>query len=521
MTTSFDDLRAFGIDPVEEIVWDEAEPLRPGMDFHDGIVYFTIPGKRNVEVTKGKGKAATTEIKPVDHLILITSQGVQIPYDAENVTKLGFSFPQTVVNDRVRRWSSGSIKAFLNGEATVPDPATIHTGLRRVYEDYIEFAKGADDPMYDIMPIFIMGSYVFRLYKSLGYLHYHGTAASGKSQNLRILNALGFNTQWASSLSAAALYRQVAGMPGVLCLDEAEGFEGERGEELRRILNAGYIDGSRVGRAEKNPDDTWGTMYYDTYGPKALASINPLDIVIGSRCIVVSMRPAIRTIPEFDKDDERWQKVRDRLYLWAMFHAPRLNEVITEWNEHTRVERAPALIGRQWQITQLYITIADYIDSFDDGDRCNRLIDYFNTYFAEQQRALEATDRARLILKCLPTILRELPAEEGGFYNLKRMHEIVVEQLDSDAVEYFKTRQLSKNLDVLGFRNKRTRKGGTQVFIDADRVREELRLRRVEPNEEDRAWYAGEVEYGRHITPVTRPTEERASLWAAAAEDEE
>ena len=39
------DLHQHGIEPVPEIIWDIAEPLRPGMDYHDGITYFTLPGR--------------------------------------------------------------------------------------------------------------------------------------------------------------------------------------------------------------------------------------------------------------------------------------------------------------------------------------------------------------------------------------------------------------------------------------------------------------------------------------------
>ncbi len=510
---TLEQLEDHGIEVLPEIIWEETEPLRPGLDIRGGITYITVPAKVNVPKTEGRGKAAVQIVVPTDMLVCITSDGRSFPYTPENIEKLGFSYPDNVVNPKVRRWSRDSITEFLRGDATPPDPTMLHAGLRKVYEDYIEFAR---EEYYDILPLFIMGSYVFRLFRSLGYLHFNGTAASGKSQNLRLLEALALNTQWSSSISAAALYRQLAGFPGVILVDEAEGFEGERGEELRRILNAGYLDGSTVKRAEKGKNDAFYVASFESFGPKAIASINVLDNVIGSRCLIVAMRPTLRKIAEFDKDNPRWAAIRDRLYLWAMYHAPLLEERVRLWNEELRNTRAPNLVGRQWQITQLYVILADYLDTLDQGNRCDRLILFFNEYFATLQKQQDATDRIRVVLQCLPRVLYGSAPHDGGFYFLKTIHEVVSGYLEDDSKEYYKTRTLGKHLDVLGFKNKRSRKRGVQIWLDPEAVRAEFRQRRVEPYPEDVEWLAGTVEYT-HLPPP-EPEDDRLSMWAGVEE---
>lgn len=513
-------LKNHGVALVPEIEWEIDDPLRPGLDYRDGVVYLTVPAMINREVTKGKGKAATTEIVKEPGLACVTSKREQFPYTKEAVEARGFAYPENVVRADERRWSPAGIRAFLGATDHPPQPAALHHDLRKVYETYIEFA---DESYYDILPLFIMGSYVFRLYKALGYIHFNGTAASGKSQNLRILDALAFNTQWASNISAAGLYRSIAGNPGLVCIDEAEGWEGERGEELRRILNAGYLDGSTVKRAEKGANDRFQIASFESFGPKAIASINPLDAVIGSRCLVVAMRPAIRRIPEFDKDALRWQQLRDQLYLFALYNSEALAALIEDWNTDLRHRRAPDLVGRQWQITQLYVTLADYIDGSNGGDLCDRLIAFFNKYFAELQKQQDATDRIRIVLKALPRVLAEYAPHDGGYYYLKTIHEVVHGYLEEDQKDYYKTRNLGKHLDVLGFRKKRSAKQGTQVWLDPTAVRAEFVQRRVEPHDEDRAWLAGEVEYTHYNTVVTpaKPSEERVSVWADIAAEED
>lgn len=503
------DADSVGVELIDPIDWEEYETLRPGVDFHAGVTFFTLPAKVKVEKEVKRNRKTETVIEVVDQLVVVDSEGRQFPYTEENVGKLGFQMPRHVTLDDKRRWSRDGIVTFLKGDYKVPDPSLVFTGIRQVYEEYVEFAR---QEWYDVMPLFVMGTYLFRLFKSTGYIHFNGTAASGKSQNLRILEALAFNTVWASSMSAAALYRQLAGFPGTILLDEAEGFDGERGEELRRILNAGYLDGQAVRRAEKGKNDQFEVVAFESYGPKVLASINPLDQVIGSRCLVVGMRPAIRMIGEFNKDDPRWQRIRDRLYLWTMTHGAAISDLVIEWNETIRHERAPRLAHRHWQITQTYIVLADYIDRAKGGDLCDRMIAFFSEYFAESQKAQDATDRVRLVLKTLPRVLEAVPAIEGGWYYIKTIHEHVSSYLEDDQREYYKTRNVGKHLDVLGFKKKRSHKQGTQVWLDPDAIRQEFLQRRVEPNEEDLAWLEGKTDYT-PSTPTPEPTAPDMSVW--------
>lgn len=516
---TLEELEAQGSLVVDELDWGTTDILRPGMDFRNGVVYATIPTYIRGTKTVGRGKAAKEQATREWGLAAVTSERRSWPFTPENVEKAGYGWAKNTMIPERARWSSESIREFIAGKDTEPNPAMLWKGIRNVYEQYIEFAA---EQYYDIMPIFVMGSYMFRLYRAIGYLHFNGTAASGKSQNLRILDALAFNTEWASSMSASALFRTVAGNPGVICIDEAEGFEGERGEDLRRILNSGYLDGSTVKRVEKGPGDAFVVASFEAYAPKAIASINVLDNVIGSRCLIVAMRPAIRTIGEFDKDDPRWGAMRDRLYLWMMHHAAPVSELITEWNEELRYTRAPQLIGRAWQITQQYVTIADYIDRFDKGNRCDRLIAFFNEYFSDLAKQQDASDRIRLVLRILPEVLRLNVASDGGFYSLKTIHEVVSNYLEEDQKEYYKTRGLGKHLEILGFKKRRAHKQGQQVWLDPNHIRQEFLQRRVEPQPEDEAWLRGEVEYNPSVRNESyATTQERASLWADAADDEE
>jgi hypothetical protein len=516
---SEEELQAKGFTAVDEFAWDDIDVLRPGTDYKNGITYLTVPMMLNNLKTVGKGKGAKEEFVKELGIGCITSERRHFKYTKERVEAKGFNYPRTVVQPEKSRWSKESMKSFLSGEYTEPDPVALFTGIRTVYEEYIEFA---DQEYYDMMPLFIMGSYMFRLFSAIGYVHFNGTAASGKSQNLNIIDALGFNTIWSSSMSEASLFRTIAGNPGVVCVDEAEGFDGERGENLRRILNAGYLDGSTATRTEKGANDSFVVVPYEVYGPKAIASINPLDMVLGSRCVIVAMRPALRVIPGFERSNPRWPVIRDRLYLWMMLNQAKIKGLVDQWNELTRFERAKDLRSRQWQITQSYIVLADYLDRHDGGTRCERLIAFFTAYFSAREKQADATDRIRLVLRTLPRVLSTVHPYDEHFYPLKTIHEVVSQYLEDDAKEYFKTRTLSKYLDVLGFKTRRPHKQGQQIWLTEEDVRQEFLQRRVETEPEDAAWLRGEVQY--RMTPAAEATgipKSTDDLWASMADEEE
>lgn len=496
------------VEVFEEIDWSPKPVLRPGMDFHDRTAYYSTPLVRNV-MKPGKGKGAPPVPTKETQTYVVTSEHEGFFYDKESLALEGFVPASQVYQEQVPRWSLTSTKAFLDGAAPSVNTQTAYATLRGTYETYVEFA---DEMSYDLMALFNLYTYVFRLFGSTGYIHFHGTAASGKSRNLSILNAVGFNTLWASSMSAASMYRKLSGSPGTTCIDESEGFDGERGEELRRILNAGYKDGAKVVRTEKQ-DEKFVPIEYDVFGPKALASINPLEPVIASRCVVINMRPALRDLADFDGSDGRWQAVRDSLYLWAMANAASIAALVDEWRTEKKQRLAPRLIGRQWETTQQFIVLADHVGGEAFAEK---IIAHFNVYFAKQQQAADALDRLRTTLRALPRVLNTKAAHAGHMYSAKDIHEVISSFMEEDAKEYFKTKHVIKNLDTIGFRNKARASGGVRIEITEAALRGELRQRRVDPYPEDTEWLAGTVSYQNQ--PTTHA--EEVDPWWERTEDQ-
>jgi hypothetical protein len=478
---------------VEEIEWDPKHTLQPGIDYFEGTCYITVPLYRNVLVPSKKKGVDPQLVKKLSTYV-VSSEREGFWYDKDDLDTHGFMEHRQLIQEDENRWSRASVKAFLDGNADAPKTKDLFDRIRQVYTTYVEFA---DEVYYDMMALFVMYTYVYRLLGYTGYIHFNGTAASGKSRNLSILKALAFNTIWASSMSSSSLYRKLAGSPGVTCIDESEGFDGERGEDLRRILNAGYLDGAIVTRSEKGDDDRYMTMTYNTFGPKALASINALEPVIQSRSIIVAMRPAIRELPNFDMKSETWAAMRDELYLWTMENMEALDALAHTWDEDKKHNHCPKLLGRQWEVSAQYITLAEYIGGITFA---NSIIEFLNNYFAKQQETADAVDRIRTTLRCLPRVLATKAAHPGHMYSTKDIHEVVSSYMETDATEYFKTKHVTKNLAVLGFRHTKRAAGGLQIQLEEAAVRAEFQQRRVDPYEEDLDWLASKRSYQESTT---------------------
>jgi hypothetical protein len=472
---------------IDRLQFETLRTLSPGQDYVNGVLYYTAPAY--LQTTKKVGRGKETREVPTNELYTacLTSEEELFTYEELELYDRGFMFPEVFSPPRKERWGGEILRVISRGEAEYPEPLDLYMRIRKVYEQYMEYA---DEMYYDIMTCWLLGSYMFKVFRTYAYLHFNGTKDSGKSQNLRILKALGFNTHWTSEMTAADLYRSIAGNPGVVCIDEQEKWRGERAEALQSILRAGYGEGVEVTRQRQQADNRWTQDSFAIYCPKALASINPLDDTTQSRTIIVQMRPALRNIIEFKSNDtDRWGPIRDSLHLWGLRHAAPVSKLYEDWSNTTRLTRASGLNNRSWEISAAIITVADYIG----GESLSQpIIDWLDNYFQEQRRKSDSNDITRLLAISLPSLLRVQMAREGWYYPLQNVLDNLKTFLDEDATERLTTRGLLKSLAPLGFTDHRAEKGGRVIKIEEDELRKVFKERRIEARLEDTAWLDGE-----------------------------
>ena len=465
--------------------------LYPGQDFKNGTLYYTFPLFEVTEVKDGKSKDAPLVPKREVYTGCVSGEREVFMYDTIELHERGFMRPAHYL-DADTGWDGDEARAYARGEVPEVDPYDLYLRVRGVYEKYIEFAE---EILYDLMTTWVISSYLFRVFPTFSYVHFNGSAASGKSQNLRILTALGFNAQWTAQLTAANIYRSITNNPGVLCIDEAESFDGDRGAALRDVLRNGYMAGSHVKRQRTKASGDMVEDRFEVFGPKALASINPLDGVTGQRAFVVNMRPALRTIPFFDADAESWTALRRDLRYWALANAPAIRSHLTLWADKKRETEAPELFNRAWELAAHLVTTIDYIG----GDAMSGpLIEWMNKYFLEQRKQQDSSDLMRIFVTSLPGLMRGQMAHEDWYYPVRDVLDNMLSYLDEDVTERLKSSLIWRKLaPPLGMKNFKTAKGGKQIQLIEEDIRRIFKERRIEPHENDVAWLAGEEQLQR------------------------
>jgi hypothetical protein len=296
--------------PRAEIQWDAGmKSIHPILDFdlERKISFVTLP----LPLRDGESSGKTRQVKP--YLIvcgpgfkhLVPLELANIPMDALEPVFLEAS-----------RWPQAHLKAFLDGNASAATADEVYTALVDVIGKYVDTVDVAHNK---VLALFCMLTYVFPAFPSVPYIKIEGPRASGKTRLASILAMLCHNALHSSSLTPASIFRVTQGSRCTLIGDELENLA--KNNHLSTLLNGGYKKGAVVVRAGAK-----GKLeLFQSYGPKVIASIEPLNEVLASRTIMIRLTPtkdvakARLNVTEFSED---WGRLRGMLYSWAMarFH---------------------------------------------------------------------------------------------------------------------------------------------------------------------------------------------------------
>lgn len=487
----------------DEIIWEDTPTLSPGQAWVNDTLFMTFPIDVMRSVEEGRGKNKHTVKRRQHDTVCVTSEREHFMYNEEQVANKGFVFPQTFQRVSESPWPRPLMFDYLEGRAPTIQPRELHARLRQIVFEHVEYS---DEIFYDLIPLFIMGTYVYRVFPSVCYIHFNGTRASGKTQNMKLIQALAFNAVMASSMTPPSLFRRTAATSATVILDEAEHLDHENNMDIRQLLNSGYTVGGTAVRTEGSAQTGFYQIEYDVFSPKVLGSINPLDPVLQSRCIVVAMMPTLRQLPEVIPSDEKWASVRNQLYLWALQNAGEVARLVDEWGTTKRHSLAPKLTNRLWQISQLMIIMADHIggETF-----AKRVIGHLGKHFETASMSADEADRQLLLLRCLPRLLEtQAPHVIDGkpYWTVKHIHEVVSSYLDDDQKDFYRTRAVGRHLTSLNFRDRRRVKGGQAYHFTEQMIRDNFARRHIAPFDEDIAWLAGQTSYAQPSWSNSTPT---------------
>lgn len=179
-----------------------------------------------------------------------------------------------------------------------------------------------------------MGTYCYTVFEYFPYLVLRSPEKRcGKSRALDLISMLGFNAhQPTASPTEAQIFREPREDGGVQIYDEMEGMTGdkERWSAVTSVFNAGFHKGQVVTRYKKSGQGQQKETF-ETYVPRAIASISALETTLEDRSILLMMQ---RLLPGQQTErfslrrlDQQAQILRDDLYLFGLTTAPTIAEL--------------------------------------------------------------------------------------------------------------------------------------------------------------------------------------------------
>lgn len=257
-------------------------------------------------------------------------------------------------------WSAHGRAEWLRG-ASSPDPSDVFKRLCERVAHFIDLPQEHAPGIVATLACWSMLTYGYSAWDAVPYLYVGGPLGSGKSRVFDILGRVAFRPLGSSNMTAAALFRTLHANGGTLLLDEAERLKQTQSPDVQEILSmllAGYRRGGTATRLEA-VGDTFKTVAFDVYGPKALACIAGLPPALASRAIGVTM---FRASPgsekprrRIDADAASWQRLRDDLHSMALDCGPAWLELAK------RTDVCPRMSGRDFELWQPLLALAEWL----------------------------------------------------------------------------------------------------------------------------------------------------------------
>ncbi len=177
---------------------------------------------------------------------------------------------------------------------------TTYRNIIDILKEYLDMKE----EYYNIIALWIMGTYFHQKFPSYPYLFFNAMKGSGKSRTINLISTLAKDGKVLNSLTEAVLFRT----NGTLAIDEYEGVGRKGAENLRELLNSAYKRGTKVIRFKKGFTKSGEEQVkeeFEVYRPITLANIWGMENVLGDRCITIVL----------EKSDNK--EVTNRMEIWG------------------------------------------------------------------------------------------------------------------------------------------------------------------------------------------------------------
>lgn len=332
--------------------------VHPSLDHKDGIVTLGF-NYRNKEMKDARVWiiAAGSEIQ------MLTNDSFDVKGQVYNFDNKRGSRLASLED----RWGIADAKAFIGEQSHLIPSETSqpsHALVERVAAQarkHIEFENELDS---FIIAAWIIGSYFHRIFHAFPFLHIKAPKGSGKSQCLNFLGQMCFNATKARP-SLAALGDTVDVLRGTYLIDQADSLARKGSEELLDILADSYKRGGgkrRIVNIEKGHREI---LEFETYAPKAFASIKELPEDLRDRCFLLTLTRSKRTdLLDPDDPSSDWRTSRAELYK-AFLNDYRLVDG-TYVLRRIEYKQSKSIVGRK---LELWLPLEVILQSFGAGGK--------------------------------------------------------------------------------------------------------------------------------------------------------
>ena len=214
------------------------------------------------------------------------------------------------------QWGLAELNNFLEAQANIanspfPNPKELFDEILAALKRFMELEKDID---YVLVAAWLIGTYFYPLFPAYPFLNPKGPKRSGKSQLLTVLQQLSFNAIKARP-SLAALSDTVDALHGTCLIDQADSLGRKGGEDMLDILTDSYKrSGGKRRIVEFDKNKGRKVVEYETYGPKAFASIRELPEDLRDRCLIIPIVRSKKNFLDPDNGGARWKALRGKLY---------------------------------------------------------------------------------------------------------------------------------------------------------------------------------------------------------------
>jgi len=294
------------------------------------------------------------------------------------------------------RWGVEDSKNFAEVDFMLLDNTTTpKEGLvgrvAKLIQKHVEFENEYDAY---ILAGWIIGTYFHRSFHAYPFLHIKAPKGSGKSQCLTLLAQLCFNATKARP-SLAALGDTVDALRGTYLIDQADSLGRKGSEELLDILADSYKRTGGKRRIVNIEKSRRQTLEFETYSPKAFASVKELPEDLRDRCFVLPLIRSSKSFTDPDDPSNDWRAWRGEFYKALLTEH---SHVGAEYKiRRVGYQQSGKLVGRPQELWLPLETILACFGGSDKIEEAKRR--FFSQYgFAEYEPSDLEAELVRVLL---------------------------------------------------------------------------------------------------------------------------